>query len=218
MTHSTKRWLRFVALGSVLLCLAGCGDTPGVLFRESIICRSELADGLSKIKNDRQAERFLETNYVLLKQRWDSIKNRTGRLFEAEKEKEKQKLAEDYLAYLDEDLEAEQRLRLELSRLILLRASLYADYKQQWEESDPEDRGQLETADKMYPSLTKILREIPGKFMPDQIWRQNPFLQNMPKRPSLEQGTSNPGGPGGPPPGGPGGPPPGGPGGPPPGP
>ncbi|MGF1583507.1 MAG: hypothetical protein ACFCD0_29655 [Gemmataceae bacterium] len=199
LTKRHQRQVRFLILGLFLLPLTGCGDTPAVIFRESIICRSEFADGLSKIQNDNQAGLFMETTLVLLQFRWASIEERSKHMFDVEKDEEKEKLGKDYLVFLDEDLEAEQRVRYELARLIRLRGSLYAGYKYEWSEADPSERGPLEKIDTVFPNLTKLLNEAPDDFMPDRIWSENPFLREIPDRPSLKKSSSSgPGGGGGP--------------------
>jgi hypothetical protein len=125
-----KLTLRFLAVGLLLGPLAGCSDSPDMLFHDLAVFWNEIADVMLSVNDEESAKRALAANLKRYKARTDELKVRivnntdppNGKLNKTEKE--------DYngafVDYYDEIYATSQRLLHAMQRLDALISSIKA--------------------------------------------------------------------------------------------
>src|SRR3712207_6702590 len=98
-----KKQVYLVALFAALGVIAGCGDSPKVMLRDSLSTWNELADVLGQIPNDESAEevagQVFKNKVEPLKKKWEkNVKERTKEFskFDRDKKKDLEEAAKYY--------------------------------------------------------------------------------------------------------------------------
>jgi len=192
---------RFLILALAVSQVTGCsGDTFSSSFYELIAIYNEMADSMIFVCDEDSADVFNKVKYTSLNSRWTAVTTRMSKFLEKAEEPEKKKIIQEFVDYLDQLLDAQNRITDQVKRLDQLRkklaqekyghAKLVVDYDSEW------------------PKITQVMKS-PKNFKVKDAIPENPFenkanqggmMPNMPGMPGGPGGMPGMPGPGGAPP------------------
>jgi hypothetical protein len=115
--------MRRRTLAAVLLCLlgvAGCGDPPRVVVRDTLTTMNELADIMLEINDESSAQDVLKTKVEPLKKKWEKVRKRQEEFSKLDKE-QKDELTQALENVKAEGKAAGKRLKEQVQRITAIK-------------------------------------------------------------------------------------------------
>jgi hypothetical protein len=126
-----KYTVRVLAVGVILGSLAGCSDSPEMLFHDLVVFWNEMADTMLTVNDEETAKQVMATRAKQYKARADVLKKRITNVTNPPNGKLDKTEKEDYnastLDYIDDLMATNKRLSLALKRLDAVIAALKAE-------------------------------------------------------------------------------------------
>jgi hypothetical protein len=187
-----KYTVRVLAVGLLLGSLAGCSDSPEMLFHDLVVFWNEMADTMLTVNDEETAKQVMATRAKQFKARADVLKNRiknnTNPPNGALNKTEKQDYNDATLDYIEDLMATNKRLTLALKRLDAVIATL---------KSEGSATANLEQVRGLPCTITLEKSELaPGRFDVKSTSKQVQMTAGVPS-PCVGGGGGGFGGPGG---------------------
>jgi hypothetical protein len=129
--RAMKYTVRVLAVGLMLGSLAGCSDSPEMLFHDLVVFWNEMADTMLTVNDEETAKQVMATRAKQFKARAEMMRKRITNVTNPPNGKLDKTEKEDYnaatLDYIDDLMATNKRLGLALKRLDAVIAALKAE-------------------------------------------------------------------------------------------